>query len=701
MTEKGLAILDALENLNAVMDVDSLEELEVTEDSLLVAHKEQKPEEYWLQAGADEQTAEVIRETFRSVHAYLQTFYQRMKGGGEPRRLVEGINTVMVLVGEATKKIDRLGLLFKERVSDFSEYRNLQDFYRNKVIREIFQDFAKAPVKPTQTPKEERALQAEMEGLLTQDTIEEVAGVHILNDLGVIQRDHLYELFYLKNEAGHDFYSFELARNIKLACNFGEFSGEYFGEDPLLQVKNWEDRALHLLARNILKECHVQVEKFYREAMRYREMEIVALVHNSVMALMLAGNPRNLIRQFSAKGAHHYFHDFQLFLRAVLTNREYQRFQVYGAPDSKPFFKQLMALVSSLVLASYTLGPDRNELKGALQELITREHPHKEQKLSDQLVEANKALAHEFAKHPSGPVFKALDLIRDEQPRVFDPLMQGNMPEVEVTLVNGEKRIHILRMAAPISQQLIHKAAVTEEFHVYLHALEGSHLLVNLQDRTSWKEHARCLAVEELARQAEFASVLTVVTLAQDTDFFNQCGMYKELDDAKGFVDHLLHHLADESTGYYFPSEIKKRLFPQFMQQLVAQVHITFFDHKANLSYIERLDFLSLVYRFIELKLIEITQPTFMSLTSKDGLDVTAVETVGLIALLARGEPLDVEQLTLILFGATVMQRERVIHPERFDRLASLLRLIEAKASDLSPFAHLFDEQTLNWRPQI
>ena len=322
-SKEGLSILDAVENLNKLVDADSLGEIEVTEDSLLISHKGEEAgglrEIYWVHAGSsDEQTYEVIKETFRSLLEHLQTSYQnQIKGGRDTKHFAEGVSTIMVLVGETTEKLNRFGTLFKDRITHLTEYKDLQDFYRNKVIKETFIEFIKKPISKERVELvKEEVLEKELQELLGEkEKVQEISGVHILNDLEVIKRDHLYELFYLKNEAGHNFYTYHLARNIKVACNFGEYAKEYFGDDPLLQLKNWEDKELHLRARQILKVCNRKIERFYREAMKHKGMDVVVSLHNALMALMLASNPRNLIRQFSLKGCQFYFSDFLVFLR--------------------------------------------------------------------------------------------------------------------------------------------------------------------------------------------------------------------------------------------------------------------------------------------------------------------------------------------------------------------------------------------------
>ncbi|MEZ5314879.1 MAG: hypothetical protein R3E91_01520 [Chlamydiales bacterium] len=709
-SKSSLGILDALENLNTLLDVDTINEIEITEESRFIPHKEKEGEEireiYWVQAGSDDQTVRVVKETFRSVFDYLQFFYRKMKDTGDTKKLAEGMNTIMVLVGEAAKKLDRLGVVFKERVSEFSEYKDLQNFYRREVVPESFQTFAKSSTlkKKVEVIPHEETLEHQLKQILgREEEVEEVAGIHILNDLKVIQRDHLYELFYLKNEQGTHFYTYDLARNIKLACDFGEFAEEYFSDDPLLQIKNWEDKELHLLALAIRKSAGHFMDKFYQEAMKYKEMGLIALLHNACMALMLASDPKNLIRQFSLKGCHLYFWDFLFFLRAVLHNREFEKLVIYGSSSEKSFFQNALNLIYQFCRLLYTQTHDRKELSSVISQIVEKTIPNKNHvnALSDRLMQTNLGLIQAFKKHPSGPVFKAVDIIRETREFCFDPLIQGNLPFHEWTLSKEEQVIHVLHLPCPIIQQWIHHAIVSEEFKTFLRGFEINEklLIVNFQDRTSWKEHARSMAIEELAQKGEFAPYLTTITLAKDTHFYNQSDLYQELDKAESFIGHLRDHLRDPTTGYYFPDNINKQLFPDFIDSLLIKIHKIFFDFKKTLSYLERLDFIQLVYHFIELKLIEIIQPSYIALISKDSLDIGGTSNVGLLALLAIGcrKNLDYKKIEMALFGSTIMQRERVIHPERFDRLYNFIRLLESKGDYLSHFIALFKKDSFNW----
>lgn len=700
MKERGLHILEALDNLNTLVDADSLGEIEVTPDSLLIGHKgERQRELYWVQAGGDDQTVHAVKDTFRAVHSYLRTFYGDKKKIGDIKKLVQGINTIMVLVGEAAKNLERLSSLFKNKVTEFQEYKKLQNFYRNRVIKEAFSEFAKAPI--IKEAQEKLEVEDQLEELFEEEEIQESGGIHLLNDLDLIKRDHLYELFYLKNEAGHNFYTYELARSIKLGCDFGEFAKEYFGEDPLLQIKSWEDKALNLSARFLLKSMTRKLEQFVSKALKYKSMAFVSSALKMIQALMLASNPRNLIRQFSYKGCHLYFQDFLFFLREILESREYQKFLIYSPPLGQPIIQDTIDLVDGICAHLFTLPSGYQEIAQALKQMVERKSGFKTGKLSEVISPSFSAISEVLKKHPNGPLFKAVDVIREENGKCFDPLHQGNIPSWEWSINWAEEQIKVLRIPCPIVQQVINKAYVHQEFKNFLRSLgaEEKLLYIDFQDKTSWKEYARSVALEELGRQAEFAENFFFISLAKDTEFYNQTGHYQEEGHAKTFIHNLIDHLQEEISGYFFPASLKKELFADFIQELMAKIHGCFFDKKSSLTFLERLDFIEIAYQFIELKLIDLVRPAYLCLASKDGLDISGTTFLGLIALLSCAtrtwSASEAEKLVALLFAPTFMQRERAIHPERFARLITVIQLLEKKGSYLQEFTSLFSKEVL------
>lgn len=688
---ESLTIESVLESLNTIVEADTLDDIEITDKGEML-----KESGLGVPAAANEQTLNAVRETFRIVYKYLQAYYKHKNIDKEHLR--ERISTVMVLVGEAARKLEKFHKLFQDRIPKLPEYKQLQSFYRQQIAHETYKEF-------TEPLTEDEKWEQEIEEFLTSEHVEEQEGVHVLNDVEVVKNDHLYELFYMKNEAGHHFYTSELARSLKLACEFGKYAEHYFGDDPLLQIRNWEDKSLQVLAKKILKASRAALENYFRQALKYKEVPIVSALQKAIFALMMAANPKNLIRQFSVKGCGLYFQDFHNFLKETIASSEYRRF-LYSPPTTTPFFVDVMSLIHSLTWNFISLGPGRNELKNVLNEMTKRFDALKSKTLSEFLTLSQSAIAEVLSKHPNGPLFKALDLIREEdETRSFDPFALNMLAGPEVTLKMGDKEINLLRMPSPTIQEFIDQAIVNDLFKDYLHAAtlhkNSFYLLMfNLQDKTSWKEHARCKVLEEMARSAEFHDVFTVVTLAKDTEFYTQTGVYHDLSNASDFIDQFNEHLGDETTGYFFPPHLKKELFQGFISTLLQTVHEAFFSSKKELKLNERLDFIELVYHFIELKIVELENPTYFTLTSKDGLDITGTSAVGLLALISalqdkKWKEEEFSLINLILFGQTLLNRERAVHKERIDRLIDMVKVLENHRGQISKFEKLFKPEVL------
>lgn len=691
-SETQISMLQALENFNAIVDAETLGELEVTEEGQILSHhgsgeeeKQTEGELYWVEAGIDEATLETLNGSYQSVYQYLEGLYKRV-GSQNPKMFVDGVNTIMVLVGEATNKLERMDPRFKEKITHFDTFKKLQAFYHEHVVEEGYEKLERQVTPPKEEVEEEKLL---------------------LDDLDRVRGDREYELFYLRDASGKLFYTFDLARNIKLAVDWGE---QIFVEDPLVQVKNWEDKRLHIFAKEILETNKRLIDRFYKQAMKFRSMEMINHVNQALMALMLAANPRNLLRQFSLKGAYAYFHDFQSFLRNVLESREFQKYLLYSSPESQPFFLDVLVLVQSLCMSLFHGNAENHEIRQALDAFCPK---GSQEPLSRFLEKSYVALTEALKQHPDGPVFKAMDFlmeVEEEESVRFDPLMQGNLPDFEGKIAIGDRETEVTRMPSPTHQENISSAEITADFVEYLRGYirkNKTSLLVNFQDRTSWKEHARAKALEELSRQAEFVDTLFVATLAKDTDFYHQTGPYGQLNDAGEFMKHFAEHLADESTGYFFPKGLHLEIFPTWIASILQLVHKHYFHGRNRLGRRDRIDFIELTYLFIELKMIELLKPNTLTHTSKDGLDLSGVGSVGLIALLGslQGKSWSEQErseLVYILFGPTLVQRERAIFVERFSRLLHILELLEEHEESsqgiLEELGKLFEKETLKAR---
>jgi hypothetical protein len=218
--------------------------------------------------------------------------------------------------------------------------------------------------------------------------------------------------------------------------------------------------------------------------------------------------------------------------------------------------------------------------------------------------------------------------------------------------------------------------------------LRKKHLLINLQDRTSWRDHARCVALEQLEKNPRITKYIDVVTLAIDTDFYEQLAPYDVDEPITIFIDQFKEHLSDEASGYTFPAEVKKVLFHSFIDEMLNAVHRVFFDSKEILTVEERREFISIAYIMLLLKLIETIGPSTVSLSCKDGVDVSTTMTGLLFAFLkmmnqeAFSEA-DLEYLNLILYAPALIVRQRLCLPDVFDRFLNTLRRLDLKKHEL------------------
>lgn len=673
----GLSMLEVLENLNTFIDANSLDEIEVGEEGHLILHHiDNEQDDYWIAAGVDEQTLDVVKQTFASVLGHLKHYLtNKAKEHEDPAQSVEKMGDIMVLVGEAANHLTKFGELFHSRVTELKEYKELQHFYQKALLRGSIKKISKKELHD----------------------IYEVLGTHILDNIEVVKEDKLYELFYMKNEEGHPFYTHELVKKIKLACDFGFYAKMLFTHDSLVQIKNWEDRYLHLISKQILMNSHKKIAYFYKHASAFAQVPFVVSLNNCIIALMLAANARNLIRQFSPKGCFLYFSDFQHFLRELLHSDDYQKFLVY--PTQEPFFEHCLELVQDLCYQIFSVDLENQELKQGIAEL-TEISSISDKKFSNVLENCYLNLEKKLKEHPNGPVFKALDLLRQEESIAFDPLLQSNLSDVESVIKDENREIVLLRLACPTMQDEIVKAFVIDEFKAYLresiHRNRDSRLLLmNFQDKTSWVEHARSKALEELANRGEFSDFFFLVTLNKDTDFYHQIGEYEDLSDAKNFIDFLEEQICEEGGGCSFPRIIDNKSLHSFIQKISKLIHEYFFSTQDLLSKDDKKNFIELLYAFIELKLIDWIKPSAVLLTSKDGLDVTATTSFALSLLLHYGNNSSLtqqekEQLIFRLFGHTLMLRERTIHQDRFNRVLQLLRLLEQHNNYWSKFSSFF-----------
>ena len=667
-----ITVLEAVDNLSHLADLD-VEKKEGTE---------------WTDPAKIQENQDAIRETFKTLTAYLQHLYQKERTELGNPQTQKGIQAMMQLAGEAVDKVSKYTKLFKGaqiREAAIPEFQQLQQFYLSKVFSKI---------------KHEKAAESwEQEG---QEELEDER--QALKDLEAVQQDDEYELFYISKEDGTPFFTPQLLRHIRMVGNFDESLMSKDREDMLRRMEVILDRDLHVSAQEILQQATDLIDRFYKEALHHREQEGPASLSYAVMALMLAANPRNLLHNVQGKSSVDYFIDFEKHLRKAMESTDYNQWRT-STPEKLSTFKGIcLKLTHYLCNALFLRSGARHEIMSFIRDVVENtavELPT----LWGTLSSIENALRNELRKYPSGPLMKILKVFRfGEEKKGFDPLVQKNPPSHIFNLSSETTHTSIVHLPCPIHQELIDRVAITPEFKGYLRSLANrKHLYINLQDRTSWKDHARSSAIEELSKQGEFTEIFHVVTLAKHTDFYHQINDYAEILKGKEFTELLVKQITSGTEcGFYLPEMLSSKI----VQGLVNFVYEQFFHQKPGLSRKERLDFIEILYFFLVLRVLDAQNPDVVSFSDKDGVDTGAAMVgsfYGFSRMLSTSKPWTEEDKNFFLFaffGPSLLIRHRSIAPLALQRALSALDhfetvMKEKRDSVLKACAALFPELPL------
>lgn len=684
------SLIEAVETLSQIADLDFDQDVgiaqkhEISLDNQPVKYKTV----HWLHKKDATATINLVKETFRIILHYLKQFYITDYQLIKNPETAEEIKTIMVLVGEAAKKLDRHTELFQQaQITDSKEYKQLQEFYSSKIAGKIDEGSLGGWIQKLDINQHP----IQLKPFVKTETMPQTKRVFI--DLDTVKKDTEYELFFIRKEDGSRFFSSRLLRNIKLVCDFGRYFRGDKGGDPLSQINQWFDSFTHSFSRQILKSLGFKLEHFFQELYSIKNHELIDLIGKALIALLMSSHAQNLLRHHPIKSCVEYFVDFQLFLRKALESKTYQRWMAYPPTDQNHLALDLLDLIDTICRSLYVNAQGVHELTSHVQELIAHATQTKELestgasiKWADQLLTQYKHLSELLKKHPNGPLIRILNNLEKHNLNAFDSIMQHNLPNHLFDLYMDEQKqsVSCLRIPAPVVQEFIQKAMVNEEFKSFLHYDEmqdKKHLLINLQDRTSWLEYARCLALEQLPKNG-FERSLVVITLATDTAFYHQLPPYNQMNHAHTFIKQLKEQVEGEGTGFYFPPLIDRQELTDFIDQASQSIHRIFFSRKNVLLREHRLDFIQIFYLFLQLKLIDWIQPHSFSLTCKDGLDTGEVFNAELFAfftLLSREEKTDreVEYMNQLLHAPVLLVRERLMLFEHFNRFVNVVKTIE------------------------
>lgn len=668
--KNNLSIVDVMETLTELAEINSPEEL---------SHfKEPESNVFPLDILEDTENTQTIQILFKTVLHYLKKVYEKDQNGFNDPHNLENIKQIMVMVREAVKKLNKYTKTFKlsTPVNELKEYKQLQRFYISKINKPILDDTMGKWIL---------AVSQENYDYWKKFEKFEWAKEHHIVDLDGLRRDQDYELFFIKKEDGSKFYNPRLLKNIKLIC---EFSENYNSpEDPFLQLHVAFQHYIKTCAQNLIQSCKVYMDRYYRETAKHKDKEPVSLLNRAFMALMLCSHVSPSIIGASDKTCASYFADFQYFFRKVITHKDYQKMVLY-AYDSK-YSESICHIVEKICKALFTNMHGLQESMETINELITTALSKKEHKKTDQIstqiLHEYEALTKLMKLHPNGPLTKVVNLL-DRGVAIFDAFKDLNLPNSLFTLYYNQSKSTVIKLPCPTFQEYIHKCTIAPEFITYLRVLkgeEGNHLLINLQDRTSWREHARSAALEDLQRNKEFENVLTVVTLSTNTEFYFQMDPYHSLNAYHEFIEVFKDQLFDHNSGYLIPEKVHEIINSSFVDKLCHAIHMTFFSGKNVLSKNNRIHFIELFYLFLTLKCIDALKPYTFSFTCKDSLDCSAAYGAQIFLLYSflRKEEFDEHdrnRIRLLIHGPALLYRERLVLAEPFYRIQETIKVIEA-----------------------
>ena len=705
-TEQQMTLTDAVEALSTIVDLEPAKHSIASADDYQLLSDRLKRWSEKPTIENENNDMELVKNIFGTILYHLKNLYVDESLYIADEQKNKQVKTIMLLVGEAASRLDRLTGLFHDTqlksVHELKEFKQLQEFYINRVARKIDTNLLGKWILGIQgkAASDNATLKPALKTLHTE---------HVFIDLEGVKKDTEYELFFIRKEDGTRFFDPKLIRSIKLVCDFDSYFKNGVLDDPFADIHLVVDRNLQITAKNMIANLSNTIGKFYREMVNYKKNEIVHDLQNAIMALLLASNKKNLLRNNPHKSCFEYFVDFQLFLRKALQTREYHRMIAY--PDlstgaSNPVKEMLNDLVISYYTAKQEMHSEVSFVENIIHEATGTKSEERSSKLLEQALTSDyNSMSKMIKTHPNGHLKKILEMVENGNTPHFDPLFQQNIPmEMYTFYVDSTKMVNI-RLPAPIAQENIQKVWINDEFKAFLRSLKEAKqklLMYNCQDKTSWREHSRAKALEDLHKNPEFTDNFIVISIPKDTEFYLQAAPYNKESHADVFMDNLKGQLVDESSGFYFP---KAYDLHSFIDRTIKAVHGTFFQSKNVLTRDQRLDFIEIFYFFLELKILDICKPNYFSFTCKDAIDISGASNACFFTFLKlfNQEKLaekDMEFMNFLIYAIPITVRERLMLRERFTRMASAIKCFETtKSFDVKlkeVFGELYDGPILD-----
>lgn len=678
-----IPIQQAMDNLATIVgiNINSPPPMGILQGIRIVTQEDEleSSEVRWISEEGAEVLLQVLDQTYRSIDAHLHHLYESKGMDWEGKRSRDGIAAMMSLVGESAPKMDaylayRFDTVSTEQVEKRESFKKLHQFYSEK--------FAKRFVGGVEGQEawEANSVRGDSRSAVAEKDFESL----------LLDRD--YELFYIVDEKGEYYLNDKQLRNLKLTVEFDMQGASSFEEDPFLKMHAMLDRDIQASALQILTACREEIHIFYQKRSKLITFTVADSLNKAIMALFLTSNPKHLLQRTTKKNSGKYFYDFQMFLREALKVSEYQKWLAYPPEEKEARF--LLNLTWKLCDALVErAGGIKQEAIGLIhrtmrrgEEVQGKENLHRNKSVWEQLLYDDEKFRTLLKQFPKGPLLKILELVRTSREEgivvPFDPWIQGSLPAHLYTLQCKKHKVHVLRMAAPIRQGMIHRVEIIDEFRgflLFLASQKKKHLLVQLQDPLSWKESTRSKAIEEVAKNKAFSSQLMVLTLPKNTEFYHQKGKYSHQEKVSEFIKTFQEQMnSPDEGGFHFPAQWKKKDLDVWARSALAWVHEEIFAGRATLARREREDFIEIFYQLMMVEAIVHMQVDSVSFTCKDAVDTGALASglfYGTLQLIQEGvlSKNQIDILRYLCYWPALSIRERAPDPEQCNRALSAL----------------------------
>ncbi|MFZ4099982.1 MAG: hypothetical protein ACOYKZ_06635 [Chlamydiia bacterium] len=679
LANNKLSLVEAVENLSHLADM-QIEVTPLPTEGLTPEEQALVQDTLHHLSSTVGNPVDAVRETFETIHNYVRDFYRRQYSKLSDPKVRHNFRSLMAMVGEAGRKLDRCTTLFQSvhRASDLSEYQAIQHFFQSKLAKPL-----------GETPEQNleqlatRTLQGENHTHLIQ------LHARAAEDLQKLVDDSDYELFFLKKEDGTTFFTPQLLRNLQVIHQLGSSLPEALESDPLVELREILDLEAHHRSRTLLQAGNAYWHDLTRHAAAQADSPLFGSVYRAMLSLMLAGNSRNLLAALPVKNSLQYFNDFVGFLTEAISSDAYQQMAGELRPSSEQAL--LLGLTHELCLTLFLFPADVDLFEPYINKLIKSgvKDPLDDAILAIKLLQEDQCIRTTLKRYPSGPMLKMLDFISAEDlPATFDPILQENFPSLLCHLRGEGLDCELLRLPSPTQQGTVGDVYPNRLFEGFLNSYllpagPKRHLLINIQDRTSWRDYPRCRALEELPRLAAYLPHLTVVTLAKNTDFYHQVSPYDEISDANDFIRIFQEQIVGgEEFGYYFPPGIRTSL-PDLFQNICLRIWVESFAQAAKLDRDQRLVFIDLAHCHLVEELLYLLKPASCSFTDKDGVDGAPCATT-LFYLYWQWRqnpdwrPTSMALIHTMLFAPALVIRERELFLQPLLRLAQTAYFLQA-----------------------